>query len=135
MSTLRQQVNLYQPEAKARQGLFSAQSLVLICAREPRAACRRMVCQYQARHRWPVRAERLSFAIAEAIGDGKWVDYNLKPVAELHRDQEDFNRPFAYLQPVLEMVRRYRYPDGEARAWGGLGELCLHGTRSDGPRR
>ncbi|MHB1871596.1 MAG: hypothetical protein ACYCT1_12205 [Steroidobacteraceae bacterium] len=32
MSTLRQQVNLYQPEAKARQGLFSAQSLVLICA-------------------------------------------------------------------------------------------------------
>lgn len=32
MSTLRQQINLYQPEATVRQGLFSAESLVLICA-------------------------------------------------------------------------------------------------------
>ncbi|MHB1871606.1 MAG: hypothetical protein ACYCT1_12255 [Steroidobacteraceae bacterium] len=73
--------------------------------------------------------------MAGTIGDGKGVDYNLEPIAELHRDREDFNRPFAYLRPVLEMVRRDRYLDGEVRDWGGLGEPCLDGTRSDGPQR
>lgn len=70
-----------------------------------------------------LRSAHRSLAIAETIEDGKGVDYNLELIAELHRDREEFNRAFAYFQRALEMVRRYPYPDSEARDWDGLGEL------------
>lgn len=68
------------------------------------------------------------------IGAGREVEYNFGLSAELHGNREQFNRPLAYSQRALKSVRRDPYPDGEARDSGGLGEPCLRGTRSDGPR-
>lgn len=72
-----------------------------------------------------LRTAQQSLTIARAIGDGKGVDYNFELMAELERDRGNFNRSFADFQRALRSVRRYPYPDSEARDWIGLGELYV----------
>ncbi len=72
-----------------------------------------------------LRTARQSLTIAREIGDGKGVDYNFELMAELQRDRGNFNRAFADFQRALHSVRRYPYPDSEARDWIGLGELYV----------
>ena len=70
-----------------------------------------------------LRSARASFVIARSIGDGEGVDFDLEALAEFHRARGDFNRAFIDFQRALSAMHRVPYPDRQAAAWDGLGEM------------
>ncbi|MGH9448777.1 MAG: hypothetical protein ACRD3O_24130, partial [Terriglobia bacterium] len=61
--------------------------------------------------------------IAQAIGDGYGIDFDLETLATLHLERGEMESAFEFYQRALDALQKQPYPDEADAVWNGLGEL------------